>query len=287
MNRVMIVGMAIIRIEDARDARLADYTGVREPHLLVDRGLFIAEGRFVVRRLLTSRRLATRSLLVNDAALAYFDGELPALDESVDVFVTSPETMRAATGFQFHRGCLAVGVRPPVATLDDVIAGAAMVVVLERVVDPDNVGAVFRCAEAFGADAVLISPGCCDPFYRKAIRTSSGAALTVPFTQADPWPDALQHLRATGFHVLATTPDPRATAIGTFVQSAGAQGKVAVLFGTEGHGLTAEALALGDVRLRIPMTGAIDSLNLGTSAGIVLHRLHEMRTPCPFPVTSA
>ena len=226
LNRRMIVAMAIIRIEDARDARLADYAGVGEPRLLAERGLFIAEGRFVVRRLLTSGRLATRSLLVNDAALAYLDSDLQARGQDLNVFVTSPETMTAATGFQFHRGCLAVGVRPQATTLDDAIAAATMVVVLERVVDPDNVGAVFRCAEAFGADAVLVSPGCCDPYYRKAIRTSSGAALVVPFAQADPWPDALQHLRAKGFHIVATTPDSGATEIGAFVQRSDAHGKL-------------------------------------------------------------
>ncbi len=145
--------------------------------------------------------------------------------------------------------------------------------VLERVVDADNVGSVFRNAEAFGADAILLSPGCCDPLYRKAIRTSSGAALMVPFAAAEPWPGALDRLRAAGFTIAAMTPGDSATDIGDFVPTRAARGRLAVLFGTEGQGLTAEALARADVRLRIPINPSLDSLNIATAAGIALHRL--------------
>jgi tRNA G18 (ribose-2'-O)-methylase SpoU len=176
-----------------------------------------------------------------------------------------------------HRGCLALAERPGEVSMERLIATASLVAVLERVVDPDNVGSVFRTAEAFGADAVLLSPGCGDPFYRKAIRTSSGAALVVPFATAAPWPDVLDQLRAKGFVIAATTPDEGAMDIGEFASRPAARGRVAVLFGTEGQGLTPEALARADVRLRIPMTGALDSLNIATAAGIVLHRLHEAR----------
>jgi tRNA G18 (ribose-2'-O)-methylase SpoU len=131
-------------------------------------------------------------------------------------------------------------------------------------------------AEAFGVDAILLSPGCCDPFYRKAVRTSSGAALVVPFAAAAPWPDALDHLRAEGFVIAATTPDDDAMDWGVRRHSCCPR-RIAVLFGTEGHGLTAGALARADIRLRIPMTGALDSLNIATTAGIALHRLHEVQ----------
>ncbi len=157
--------------------------------------------------------------------------------------------------------------------------------VLERVADADNVGGVFRNAEAFGVDAVLLSPGCGDPFYRKAIRTSSGATLTVPSATADPWPQAIHELRAAGFAMVALTPDHNAMTIGEFVGTAAARGRVAVLLGTEGDGLTDEVLAAADVRVRIPMhaprervTGVLDSLNIATAAGIALHRLHEARS---------
>ena len=270
--------MNVISIDDGRDARLADYAGVREPALLVRRGLLIAEGRFVVRRLLDTGRIRVRSLLVNEAALTGLQDVLERVDPSCDVYVASPDVITAATGFNMHRGCLAVAERPDEVPLETLLATSHFVAVLERVVDPDNVGAVFRGAEAFGVDALLLSPGCGDPFYRKAIRTSSGAALVVPSVAAAPWPDALDRLRAAGFVIAATTPDDAAMDIGAFVGSAAAGGRIAVLLGTEGHGLTAEALARADVRLRIPMSGALDSLNIAMAAGIVLHRLHDVRS---------
>lgn len=265
------------RIADGGDARLSDYGGVRDPALLRERGLLIAEGRFVVRRLLGSSRVTVRSLLLNDAAATGLDDVLAGAAAHVEIYVASPDVITAATGFNMHRGCLAVAERPPDRSLDDVLSTSRFVAVLERVVDADNVGSAFRCAEAFGVDAVLLSPGCCDPFYRKAIRTSSGAALVVPFVDAAPWPDALDRLRANGFIIAAMTPGGEATDIGNFAGTAAALGRIAVLLGTEGHGLTAEALARADVRIRIPMSGALDSLNIATAAGIALHRLHEVR----------
>ncbi len=269
--------MNIIRIEDGHDPRVGDYAGVRDPALLRERGLLIVEGRFVVRRLFESRRIALRSLLLNEAALKGLDDLVSRTDVHGDVYVASADVITAATGFNMHHGCLAVAKRPAELSIDDALANGELVAVLERVVDPDNVGSVFRSAEAFGLDAVLLSPGCGDPFYRKAIRTSSGAALVVPFAAADPWPDALDQLSAAGFAIAAMTPDDEAMDIGEFVRTDAARGRIAVLLGTEGHGLTADALARADVRLRIPMAGALDSLNIATAAGIALHRLHEAR----------
>jgi len=269
--------MNVIRIEDAHDPRLADYAGVREPSLLRERGLLIAEGRFVVRRLLDSKRITLRSMLVNDAALKGFSDVLEGVDPGLDAYVASPDVITVATGFNMHRGCLALAERPAELSLESVLAESQFVVVLERVVDPDNVGSVFRSAEAFGVDAVMLSPGTGDPFYRKAIRTSSGAALIVPCGPAAPWPEALDRMRAAGFVIAATTPGAMATDIGEFVATPAARGRIAVILGTEGQGLTAEALARADVRLRIPMSGALDSLNIATATGIVLHRLHEVR----------
>jgi tRNA G18 (ribose-2'-O)-methylase SpoU len=254
-----------------------DYAGVREPALLSGRGLLIAEGRFVVRRLLRLPRIKVRSLLVNRAALSGLADAIESADPAIDVFVAPPDVITAATGFNMHRGCLALAERPKPVPLDAALSTAEFVVVLERVVDPDNLGSVFRGCEAFGVDAVLLSPGCADPFYRKAIRTSSGAALVVPISRAAPWPDALDGLRARGFLIAAITPADDATEIGLFVRIAAARARVALLFGTEGHGLTNDALERSDVRVRIPMSGALDSLNVAMAAGIVLHRLHEAR----------
>jgi tRNA G18 (ribose-2'-O)-methylase SpoU len=263
----------VTRIEDGRDPRLADYAGVREPALLRERGLLIAEGRFVVRRLLGSTRIRSRSLLLNDAALTGLSDILDSADLSLDVYVASPAVIEAATGFNMHHGCLALAERPAEVSMEAVLSTSQFVLVLERVVDADNVGSVFRSAEAFGVDAVLLSPGCCDPFYRKAIRTSSGAALVVPCAAAEPWPDALNQLRANGFAIAAMTPDGEAMDIGAFVGTPAARGRIAVLLGTEGHGLTAEALARADVRLRIPMSGArLEWLADGGSVPPVLPR---------------
>jgi tRNA G18 (ribose-2'-O)-methylase SpoU len=269
--------MPVIRIEDGRDPRLADYAGVREPARLRDRGLLIAEGRLVVRRLFDSGRITVRSLLLNDAALTAFGDVLERAGSRLDVYVASPDVITTATGFHMHRGCLALAERPAELSMAPLLSNATCLVVLERVVDPDNIGSVFRNAEAFGVDGILLSPGCGDPFYRKAIRTSSGAALVVPHAEARPWPDALGQLRARGFVIVATTPDDAALEIGAFVGTAAARGRVAVLFGTEGQGVTVEALERADARVRIPMRGGLDSLNIATAAGIVLHRLHEMR----------
>jgi tRNA G18 (ribose-2'-O)-methylase SpoU len=138
---------------------------------------------------------------------------------------------------------------------------------------------VFRAAEAFGVDAVLLSPGCCDPFYRKAIRTSSAAAFMVPFADAAPWPASLDRLRTLGFTVVAMTPDADAVDLGAFVATDRARRRLLLLLGTEGQGLTSDALARADARVRIPMSGGLDSLNVAMAAGIALHRLRETRGP--------
>jgi tRNA G18 (ribose-2'-O)-methylase SpoU len=186
----------VVAIDDGRDPRLADYRGVREPARLRDRGLLIAEGRFVVRRLLQSTRIKVRSLLLNAAALLGLADAVEAADPFIDVYVAAPDVIMAATGFHMHRGCLALAERPVPVSLETVLSSGRFVAGLERVVDPDNVGSILRACEAFGVDAVLLSPGCADPFYRKAIRTSSGAALVVPFAPAEPWRRTSGRLRA-------------------------------------------------------------------------------------------
>jgi tRNA G18 (ribose-2'-O)-methylase SpoU len=269
--------MNVLRIDEGDDPRLADYAGVREPARLRERGLLIVEGRLIVRRLVHSKRIRFRSLLLNDAALNALRDVLDGT--GLDVYVASPDVIATATGFNMHHGCLALAERPADMLMEALLPASQLVVVLERVVDADNVGSVFRSAEAFGVDTVLLSPGCCDPYYRKAIRTSSGSALVVPLAAAAPWPEALERLRAAGFVIAAATPHDKAVDIGTFVSTAAARGRIAVIFGTEGQGLTTDALARADVRLRIPMrsSGALDSLNIATATGIVLHRLHEVR----------
>ena len=267
----------MIRIDDGGDERLADYAGVADPSILGQRGLLIAEGRFVVRRVFDAPGIRLKSMLLNDAALHALGDLVERADPDLPVYVAPADVIRAVAGFRMQRGCLAVAHRPEPIGIEALIDSSRLVLVLERVVDADNVGSIFRAAEAFGVDGVLLSPGCCDPFYRKALRTSSGAAAIVPSTEASAWPDALDLLRARGFTIAATMPASRAVDIATFVESHTATGRVAVLAGTEGHGLTEAALARADVHVRIPMRPSLDSLNVAMATGIVLHRLHERR----------
>ena len=262
--------MTLAHIDDAGDARLADYRNVPDAELLQRSGLFIAEGRLVVRRLLSGSRFAPRSVMVTEAALAAL---VDVIDPSapLPVYVVSQSLMNGITGFNMHRGCLAVGVRQPLEDWRAVAAECPRLVLLERVANADNVGAVFRNAAAFGA-GVLIDGRTTDPLYRKAIRTSMGAALSVPFARACPWLESLDDLRQSGVVLVALTPDERATPIRDLASKLSGS-RIALLFGHEGEGLTEEALARCDHRSRIPIAAAVDSLNVATAAGIALHAL--------------
>lgn len=255
------------------DPRLDEYRNVPDPALLRARGVFIAEGRHVVRRLLVSRFRA-RSVLVTPAAR---DALRDVLDAAADlpVFVVSQAAMNALAGFNLHRGCLAVGERPAAVRWEDVVRGAARLVVLDRVSNADNVGGIFRSAAAFGVDAVLLGPSCADPLYRKAIRTSMAATLGVPFAPLPDWPADLARLRTAGFRLVALTPSPAAVPLSSpaFGAQPPATASVALLVGHEGDGLSAEALASADVRVRIPMAAGVDSLNVATAAAIGLYEL--------------
>jgi tRNA G18 (ribose-2'-O)-methylase SpoU len=269
--------MNIIGIDSGDDPRLADYIGVRAPDRLIARGLMCVEGRLVVRRLLEQRRLVFKSFLLNEAALNNLRDDIGQHAPDADVFLIASTSFVAATGFSIHRGCVALAERPAAMPMAALASSSRFVAVLERIADPDNVGAIFRNAEAFGVHAVILGPGCSDPFYRKAIRTSSGATCVVPHGSVESLPDTLDQLRAGGFVLVATTPAADAVPIAEFVNSEAARGRVAVLLGTEGLGLSEETMARADVRVRIPMSGATDSLNVATAAGIVLQRISEVR----------
>ena len=169
-------------VESATDPRLALYRGVRDPELLRAHGVFIAEGRLVVRRLLESR-FRTRSVLVTPTARAELSDLLERLDDATLVYEADIDLFRQLAGFHVHRGCLAIGERPAPTPWRDVLRNARTVIVLEDVGNPDNVGGLFRAGAALGADAVLLSPGCADPLYRKSIRTSMAATLMLPFAE--------------------------------------------------------------------------------------------------------
>ena len=263
----------IVPTDDLDDPRVAEYRNVPDPDLLREHGVFVAEGRQVVRQLLASARFATRSVLVSPAAL---DGLRDVIEarEALPVYVMPAERLTALVGFNLHRGCLAVGVRPPAASVASwwqEAAAARLVVAVERVGNADNLGALFRNALAFGAGGVLLSPGCCDPLYRKSIRVSAGAALRLPYSIDPRWPASLHMLRAAGARVLAMTPGPRARELDEVLASADPGAAIALLVGHEGDGLTDAAMAAAGERVRIAIRPGVDSLNVATAAAIALH----------------
>ncbi len=270
--------MPVDRILSADDPRVLDYRAVREPDLVRRRGLFIAEGRLVVGRLLGLPRYTIRSILVSEAGLAALRTQAAdGLDARPDlpVYVAAPEIIDAIGGFHFHRGCLAVAERPPAQDAGAIIAAAAPghpLVVVEALAQADNVGSILRNAQAFGAAGVLLDPATVDPLYRKALRTAMGAALVVPWARLEPWPDALARVRAAGVVIAALTPRPSAQPLGDFV-TAYADRTVALLVGAEGDGLGEAALAAADVHVRIAMAPGADSVNVATATGIALHAL--------------
>jgi tRNA G18 (ribose-2'-O)-methylase SpoU len=260
------------RIDSADDPRLADYRGVSDAELLRSRNLFIAESRIVVARLIEDGRWTVRSVLVSHAAKRELEPMLAAIAARVPILVCEVANFLGITGHDIHRGCLALVERPPALQLEAVLTGARLAVVLEGVSNADNVGGVFRNAAGFGADVVLLSPTCCDPLYRKAIRTSMGATLRVPFVHLERWPDALTRLRAAGFRLVALTPREPSEPLDTFASRSRAP-KLALLVGAEGPGLTPAVESAADDRIRIPIARAIDSLNLAVATGIALERL--------------
>jgi tRNA G18 (ribose-2'-O)-methylase SpoU len=262
-----------VHVVDPADTRLDLYRQISDAALLRDHGLFVAEGRLVVERVLDDDRFEVVSVLVSPAAQSALDRSLVRANRAtIPVFVTPPQSFQSITGFDIHRGCLALVRRPPELPWPMVVRHARRVVVLEDVTNADNVGGVFRNAAAFGAGAVLLSPSTCDPLYRKAVRTSMAAVLSVPFARLQPWPDELARLRAAGFTIAALSPREPSMTIDAFA-TIHASHPVALVVGTEGAGLSAAALATADVRVRIPMTTAVDSLNLAVATGIALQRL--------------
>jgi tRNA G18 (ribose-2'-O)-methylase SpoU len=259
-------------IVDPADPRIAAFRGVGDPALVREQGCFVAEGRLIVRRAIGDGRLRVRSLLVAARVLDTMSAVLQALPADAAVYVAGADVVRGVTGFNIHRGCLALVERPaPLdwrALVGDASAPATLVV-LEAVANPDNIGGVFRNAAAFGATAVLLDPACSDPLYRKAIRTSMGAALAVPFATVAPWPGALAELRSLGWTVAALT-GRGDQALAEFAARQDGLAKTALLLGHEGEGLSHAALAAADVTVRIPMAPGIDSLNVATAAAVAL-----------------
>jgi tRNA G18 (ribose-2'-O)-methylase SpoU len=267
----------LITIEDPNDPRLGDYVGLTDVELRRRRepqeGLFIAEGEKVIRR---ARRAGyrMRSMLLS---AKWVDVMRDVIDEvPAPVYAVAPELAEQVTGYHVHRGALASMQRKPPRQAEELLAGARRIAVLEGIVDHANLGAVYRSAAALGMDAVLLSPDCADPLYRRAVKVSMGTVFAVPYAVLDPWPRALETLRDAGFSLLALTPHPDA------VPLAEVQPKLlercAVLLGSEGNGLSTEALRAADAWARIPMYHEVDSLNIAAAAAVSFYALAQRQS---------
>lgn len=259
-----------LTITDPADPRVAAYRDIKERDLVGREGRFIAEGETVLRAFTRDAPERLESLLIDPKRRDKLEAVLAGLKAETPVYLADQAVLDAVAGFHLHRGVLGVGRKPVPRTAADLLAGLpsqAVVVVLAGIANHDNLGGVFRNAAAFGVDAVLLDADCCDPFYRKAIRVSVGATLSVPTGHIARGQDTVDLLRGAGFTPLALTPAaPRTLA------ELRPPPRAAVLLGAEGPGLSAEVIARAE-GIGIPMAGGFDSLNVATTSGIVLHHL--------------
>jgi tRNA G18 (ribose-2'-O)-methylase SpoU len=261
-----------IRIDSLDDPRVASYRLLGDQAQLLENNLFVAEGRLVVRRLIELQQWPIESILMTAPAAESLVDVLPLT--GAPIYLVEQEVMNDIAGFNIHRGCLALARRAAAATLDRIVTGPlSRVLILEGVNNPDNVGGLFRSAAAFGVELVVLGPDCGDPLYRKAIRTSMAASLVVPFAQAPQWPGAIRELRADGFTVVALTPNRTAAPI----EEVFPHSKLALLVGSEGSGLTPGAMQAATIRIRIPTTADVDSLNVTTAASIAMYHCFAER----------
>jgi tRNA G18 (ribose-2'-O)-methylase SpoU len=259
----------LVEVSSPEDPRLADYRDLRDvelrKHLEAQHGLFLAEGEKVVRRAVEAG-FTPRSFLM---APRWLDGLADVLDVSpAPCFVVSEQLAEEVTGFHVHRGALASLERRPLPALDDVLAGARSVLVLEDIVDHTNVGAIFRSGAALGFDAVLLAPRCADPLYRRSIKVAMGAVFSLPWTRLTDWYDALPALSAYGFTTVALTLAPDSQPI---EEAVAGLDRVALVLGSEGHGLSQRWEQSADRRAIIPMAAGIDSLNVAAASAVACY----------------
>ena len=262
--------MPLLEVRDVDDPRLHEYARLTDVALRRRRepaeGLYIAESSTVIRRALRAGH-RPRSFLMAPRWVEESGDLLAAADAAdVPVFVADEPVLERLTGFHLHRGALAAMHRPVLPDVDSLVTGAGRVAVLEDVVDHTNVGAVFRAGAGLGVDAVLVTPRCADPLYRRSVRVSMGTVFQVPWTRLAPWPQGLAALREKGFVVAALALSADAVALDEFV--ADLPDRVALVLGTEGDGLSSRAVAAADVVVTIPMAGGVDSLNVAAAAAV-------------------
>jgi tRNA G18 (ribose-2'-O)-methylase SpoU len=257
-------------ITTADDPRLSDYVALTDValrrRLEPENGLFIAESEKVIRRALAAGHRPRSYLMARRWLTDLADLVEAAERDGVPVYTGEPDVIESLTGFHLHRGALASMHRLPLRPVPVLLAAARRVIVLEDIVDHTNVGAIFRSAAALGVDAVLVTPRCADPLYRRAVRVSMGTVFQVPWTRVDPWPDSVAVLRDAGFEVAALALGEEAVSLEDY--AAAAPERVALVLGTEGDGLSVRTLHAVDVSVRIPMAGGVDSLNVAAAAAV-------------------
>lgn len=261
----------VVHVTDPNDDRIADYRALTDIELRTrwepPHGLFIAEGELVLRRAVRAG-YEVRSVLI-DAKRIDQVADLPLHD--APVYAASQDALEAVTGFHVHRGILASFRRRELPVAAEILASAGRLAILEDVNNHTNLGAIFRGAAALGIDAVLLSPSCADPLYRRSVRVSMGEVFVLPYARLEPWPKALEEVRSAGFTLIAMTPAPDAVPLRDL--DGMARKRPALLFGAEGSGLSRMALEASDVRVMIPMHRGVDSLNVAASAAVAFWEL--------------
>ena len=268
--------MQVHRITDLSSPQLRDYLGLTDVALRrvsePAGGLYIAESAKVIARALAAGH-RPRSVLLLEQWLPEVERLLA--DHDVPVFIGTAKLLEQLTGFEMHRGALASMHRPELADPADLLRNARRVVVIEDVVDHTNVGAIFRSVAGLGADAVLVTPRCADPLYRRSVRVSMGTVLQVPWTRLPDWPEGAAVLKAAGFHIAALALADDAVSLEDFAVSP--PERVAILLGAEGDGLSQPALAAADSIVTIPMLHGVDSLNVAAASAVALYALRVPR----------
>ncbi len=264
--------MRIAPITSLDEPALADYARLTDVALRrvtePAGGLYIAESLTVIERALRAGH-EPRSVLTSERWLPELDALL--VDRDVTVHVGEAGLLEELTGFHLHRGALASMHRPPLTPVADLLRDARRVVIVEDVVDHTNVGAIFRSVAGLGADAVLVTPRCADPLYRRSVRVSMGTVLQVPWTRLPEWVDAVPLLHDAGFTIAALALADDAVDLRSF--AADAPERVAVVVGTEGDGLSGAALEAADTVVTIPMAHGVDSLNVAAATAVALYAL--------------
>jgi tRNA G18 (ribose-2'-O)-methylase SpoU len=260
-------------LESAADPRVADYTQLTDVHLRKLRepaeGMYIAESSRVLRRALAAGH-RPRSFFLAEKWLPDL-ADIFEQHPDVPAYIGSAVLLEEITGFHLHRGAMAAMHRPAPVPLPELLAGARRVAVLEDIVDHTNVGAIFRSAAALDVDAVLVSPRCGDPLYRRSVRVSMGTVFQVPWARLDSWPHDLTLLKEQGFTVAAMELTDNALNLDELAASN--PERLALVLGTEGAGMSAETLAAVDLAVKIPMRAGVDSLNVAAASAVAFWEL--------------